>query len=171
LAKISPALAKIKRVYNDQLRELFKQNNPTVESKSDLRAQVIEAVMRQVDDKLAGLKDGQGIGIYLRIEIVNSDWSFKGEANERHSLEAVEWRNAIFERDSYTCRECGAKGRLHAHHIIEWADSAALRFELSNGITLCVDCHAAKHPSRAKLIQKARYHKPRSPASSGKGKI
>jgi hypothetical protein len=171
LEKLSPVIAEIKRKKNDQLRERFKQNNQTAESKSEIRAQIIDAVTLQVDKKLKGLKDGQGIGVYLRIEVVNSDWSFKGEPDARNSPEAIEWRKAIFERDGYTCCECGAKGNLHAHHIIHWADSVDLRFDLDNGITLCLDCHAAKHTLNANLIKKSRYHKPRPSPSSRKEKV
>ena len=53
-----------------------------------------------------------------------------------------EWRNKIFERDSYTCRRCGQRGgRLQAHHIRPYTDRPDLRYVLSNGLTLCVTCH------------------------------
>ena len=53
-----------------------------------------------------------------------------------------EWRVAVFERDGYRCRECGASGgRLQAHHIQPYKANPILRYELSNGLTLCVACH------------------------------
>lgn len=67
----------------------------------------------------------------------------------RGSLEYRQWRNAVFKRDNYTCVWCGdknQKGRgkslvLNADHIKPFAYYPELRFELSNGRTLCVPCH------------------------------
>lgn len=60
----------------------------------------------------------------------------------RSSRESVEWRKEILKRDDYTCQICGVRGgKLHADHILPWASYPELRFELSNGRTLCVPCH------------------------------
>ena len=52
------------------------------------------------------------------------------------------WRKKVFERDNYTCTQCGKGGKLQAHHIKRWADYPELRFDVSNGQTLCVGCHS-----------------------------
>ena len=60
----------------------------------------------------------------------------------RHSLEMRECRKAVFDRDNYTCATCNKKGvYLEAHHIQTFSSHPELRFEVSNGITLCRDCH------------------------------
>lgn len=65
----------------------------------------------------------------------------------RTSGQYKEWRTAVFIRDGYTCQECSAhcgQGKnvvLNADHIKSFADFPELRFEVSNGRTLCVDCH------------------------------
>lgn len=52
------------------------------------------------------------------------------------------WREAIFERDNYTCQKCFLVGvYIEPHHIKSWARYPGLRFELSNGLTLCKECH------------------------------
>lgn len=76
----------------------------------------------------------------------------------RSSPEASAWRVQVFERDNYTCRDCGARGRLHAHHIESWAMAPALRLDIANGLTLCPDCHAKRHVGLENLIKAARYH-------------
>ena len=59
------------------------------------------------------------------------------------------WRNAVLERDGYTCQICGYEGdKLNVHHIVGWIDSVELRHETENGITLCVPCHMEKHRHR-----------------------
>lgn len=60
----------------------------------------------------------------------------------RYSVEAKEWRKAVFARDNYTCQVCQVRGTyLEADHIKPWAYFPDLRFELSNGRTLCRKCH------------------------------
>lgn len=52
------------------------------------------------------------------------------------------WREAVFQRDNWTCQNCGTKGGyLEPHHIKSWAKFVDLRFELDNGQTLCKTCH------------------------------
>jgi len=52
-----------------------------------------------------------------------------------------EWRRRVFERDGYKCRVCFAGGKLNAHHIRPYGKFPELRFDISNGITLCEPCH------------------------------
>ena len=55
-----------------------------------------------------------------------------------------QFRMNVLKRDKFTCKMCQAKGkrvRLHVHHIRKWASAASLRYETSNGITLCYSCH------------------------------
>jgi hypothetical protein len=64
----------------------------------------------------------------------------------RCSVEFKEWRKQVFERDKYTCQNCGDKKKyLHPHHIKDFANHVELRFNVDNGITLCKDCHMKLH--------------------------
>lgn len=66
--------------------------------------------------------------------------------SERYSDKSKNWRISVFERDNYTCQMCKQVGyKLNAHHIIPFSKDKSLRFELSNGITLCVKCHKKIH--------------------------
>jgi hypothetical protein len=59
----------------------------------------------------------------------------------RKSKEYDFWRKSVFERDGYKCVECGSGGKLQADHIKPFSTHEKLRFDLSNGRTLCVSCH------------------------------
>lgn len=84
---------------------------------------------------------------------VGNDLRFVGHVNKPirtqrdcRSFEYREWRTSVFKRDNYTCRRCNIRGgKLHAHHIQKWADTPELRFESSNGLTLCMECHKKEH--------------------------
>lgn len=58
------------------------------------------------------------------------------------SIEGKIWRLSIYERDNFTCQKCGQKGgKLQAHHIKGYWSNPEIRWDINNGITLCVDCH------------------------------
>ncbi len=62
--------------------------------------------------------------------------------NKYGCVEDREWRQKVFERDNFTCQECNQRGgKLQAHHIKPYAKYPEFRRVLSNGLTLCVDCH------------------------------
>lgn len=66
----------------------------------------------------------------------------KGNQKDRATLKLKEWRRQVFIRDDFTCQGCYIKGgRLEAHHIKSWAKYPEFRYELSNGQTLCKECH------------------------------
>ena len=64
------------------------------------------------------------------------------------------WSASVKERDGYKCQHCGIEDRikLQSHHIIPWEDDIELRFEISNGLTLCRVCHT-KEDRRIKPIK------------------
>lgn len=65
---------------------------------------------------------------------------------KRNSKKYKQWRKNIFERDGYVCQECGSNSDLHAHHIVPVSEDESKMFDLDNGVTLCGECHSAKHP-------------------------
>lgn len=58
-------------------------------------------------------------------------------------------------RDNWKCQECGVqasrKVRVVADHIKPWATHPKMRFDLSNGRTLCFACHT-KTPSYGRTL-------------------
>lgn len=93
----------------------------------------------------------RGIVLRKQCEYVSGEKSstWKGGTSSeselvRSSKEYRRWREAVFARDNYTCQKCGDNkgGNLNAHHIVNFSENKKLRFELSNGITLCNKCHS-----------------------------
>lgn len=75
----------------------------------------------------------------------NPNW--KGGINPinksiRNSLEYKRWRQSVFIRDNFTCKDCQVRGRdLEAHHLLLFSKFPQFRFDVWNGITLCKKCH------------------------------
>ena len=65
----------------------------------------------------------------------------------RDSKMMKDWKKSVHEKYNYTCQMCGDRSRsghyvkLNAHHIVRFIDAPELRFNVNNGITLCVPCH------------------------------
>ena len=89
-----------------------------------------------------------------------SHGEFQRAMNSRRSPEYKLWRNAVFARDGYACKKCGSDkgGDLRAHHVKPYKTYPELRFEVSNGITLCHDCHELEHfkPDSVRNLRKAK---------------
>jgi 5-methylcytosine-specific restriction endonuclease McrA len=63
-----------------------------------------------------------------------------GKSRQCHNYKT--WRNKVLEKDKNKCVKCGKENiRLHCHHIIPWKENEELRFDVSNGETLCPRCH------------------------------
>ena len=75
----------------------------------------------------------------------------------RASEEFKRWRNEVFKRDNWTCRNCGKRSnkneylRIEAHHIKPFAIFPELRFVIDNGKTLCKKCHS-KEPKGKEIL-------------------
>lgn len=69
----------------------------------------------------------------------------------RASAALRDWRAAVFKRDNYTCQKCGARHLksvrpvLQSHHLKPFSTHHDLRFEVSNGLTVCKPCHKEIH--------------------------
>jgi hypothetical protein len=87
------------------------------------------------------------------------DFNWKpSERSERHkamgSKEYKHWRKFVFERDNYTCQSCGVSNvYIEADHIKPWCIYPELRYELSNGRTLCKPCHIKQPTYGVKAIK------------------
>lgn len=75
----------------------------------------------------------------------NPDLTEKDRLIGRNNPEIRQWRKDVYRRDNHTCQICGDKGYLNAHHIESYNSNPELRTALSNGTTLCKNCHTEFH--------------------------
>ena len=65
---------------------------------------------------------------------------------DRNRTASKVWRKEVYARDGFRCVACGKRGGdLNAHHLYAYDDNPELRFEVSNGVTLCPNCHTKFH--------------------------
>ena len=70
------------------------------------------------------------------------------------NAEYISWREKVFERDNFTCQDCGARSgngghiELHPHHIKSYTHFPLFRYIVENGLTLCIACHYTLHGLR-----------------------
>ena len=62
-----------------------------------------------------------------------------------NTWEYTDWRNKVFQRDNWTCQTCRNRGYVQSHHIKEWSKFPEDRFNVNNGVTLCIECHKLVH--------------------------
>ena len=88
--------------------------------------------------------------------VMEKHWNWKGGITSentrlRNDPQYKLWRKTIFERDHFTCLVCGqVGGELNADHIKSFSKFPLLRYDISNGATLCVGCHYLKTWQRKK---------------------
>jgi len=114
----------------------FKHSEATKEKLRKLSLQqFLNGMPLETRIKMSGIHRGEkGANWQGGITLINS--------KIRNSFEYRLWRESVFKRDNYTCQWCGIRGGyIQADHIKPFAYFPELRFELSNGRTLCRECH------------------------------
>ena len=109
-----------------------------------LTVEVLQSIFdyEELSTKLVLLEEHGLIEWHERSIHVIKFWQDK---HDRNSFRYKEWRARVFERDDFKCVDCGTNIDIQAHHIESWKDHKSLRYEVSNGVTLCRSCHLIAH--------------------------
>lgn len=87
-----------------------------------------------------------------KVYVTDSKFPWERTSRNRDCKSYREWRDSVYERDNFTCQRCKKRGGyLNAHHIKSYANYPSLRYEISNGITLCERCHREVHKEERRL--------------------
>jgi hypothetical protein len=64
-------------------------------------------------------------------------------SDNRDNTQCRYWAYGVKKRDLGKCRMSNkdCKGQLEAHHILNWVEYPELRYDVNNGITLCLNHH------------------------------
>lgn len=90
---------------------------------------------------ICGIKKNSGENHYLW----NPNLTDEDRADKRNLKENIYWRKQVFEKDNYTCQICGQRGiELEAHHLNGYHWCIKERFDIDNGVSLCLNCHSHK---------------------------
>jgi len=105
------------------------------------------------DVSTAHLPDGHTTSCGCKMHRRGSDspiWKKDKNSHSRERLRDIEgyrdWQDAVFARDDYTCQICAKRGaKISPHHLDGYHCAKSKRTLLSNGVTLCKECHKAFH--------------------------
>jgi hypothetical protein len=62
----------------------------------------------------------------------------------RNTPELRYWRKQVLLRDTYVCINCKLKANT-AHHLFSWVSHPKLRYDVTNGVSMCKECHLNFH--------------------------
>lgn len=121
------------------------------ETKEKIRKTVLKNPSRYWLGKDRSEETKRKLSEYMRIHACRGSkhYAWKDDRSEtsrakraRNVFQFEDWRDSVFKRDNFTCLLCGNRGGyLEAHHVKRFTDSEELRYESSNGVTLCRECH------------------------------
>ena len=93
---------------------------------------------------------GKQNGLYGRTGENNTNWKGGVTQQRQEFYTSQEWKSAcaeVYKRDNATCQKCGAKEKLHVHHVIGFANKE-IRADANNLVLLCVKCHRFVHSKK-----------------------
>lgn len=98
---------------------------------------------------------GIGITALNKDKYNPKEWERRKAGGKNNHLDNL-WRFAIYRRAGYVCEYCGATGQLNAHHIFS-RSNFAVRWDIENGVCLCVSHHIfgnlSFHKSPAEMLE------------------
>jgi len=125
---------------------------PTIRQKKDSILRVIDDLKKRLNITECVVEQGS-----FDISSMSAGYKLTSKQYQRSEYEGNNWRQKVLWRDKYCCQHCESKENLRARHI--QYKSKGGTDTVSNGITLCDDCHISLHRGEWKLIKKVKHFK------------
>lgn len=136
----------------EKRRETSREIANTVLQTDENRDKIREVMQtEEYRNKQSISKQGNKNGMYGVKGELHPNWNSNITDEERESKRKFngydEWRKEVFERDNYTCQCCGDNrgGNLIGHHKDGYDWCVERRIDVTNGVTLCENCHKKFH--------------------------
>jgi len=111
---------------------------PTIKQKKESILRVVDDLKKRVNIVGCVIEQGQ-----FDTSSMSAGYKLTGKEYQLSQYEGHTWRQKVFWRDRYMCQKCSAKSNLQAHHIVPRSQGGTNT--VSNGLTLCVECHDSFH--------------------------
>lgn len=134
---------------------------PTIIQKKDSILRVIDDLKKRLNITKCVVEQGQ-----FDTSSMSAGYQLTGREYQVSEYEGNNWRQKVLWRDHYTCQHCPSKENLQAHHINPRSEGG--NNSVSNGLTLCKDCHSSLHKGLWQLTKKPSHF--RYPAHLQQGK-
>jgi len=125
---------------------------PSIRTKKESILRVIADMKKRINITKAVVEQGQ-----FDISSLSAGRQLEGIEYQQSDYEGANFREKVLWRDGYTCQKCGGKDSLHVHHITHRSKGGTNT--VSNGITLCKDCHKALHDGLWQMDRKPKQFK------------
>lgn len=122
---------------------------PTIKQKKDSIIRVLIDLKKRLNIIECVVEQGQ-----FDVSSMSRGYKLTGKEYQFSEYEGNNWRQKVLWRDKYTCQRCGFSSSLEAHHII--LKSKGGTNTVTNGITLCTECHASLHKDEWVLKKKVK---------------
>ena len=127
---------------NKELEEKIEK----VKKKQQKEIKRISNRIKKYDNMILGFKECEMCNELFFTKYITTKYCEKcreeKDKDKRKSRKYIAWREAVYKRDNYTCQCCGDNtgGNLNAHHKDSYDINPKRRYEVDNGVTLCVSC-------------------------------
>ena len=111
---------------------------PSIRQNKESILRVIDDLKKRINITECVVEQGQ-----FDISSMSKGRKLLGKEYQESDYEGNNWRQKVLWRDKYICQKCNNKDGLQVHHIIFRSNGGTNA--ISNGITLCKECHKALH--------------------------
>lgn len=111
---------------------------PSIKQKKDSIVRVINDLKKRINITECVVEQGR-----FDTSSMARGYKLTGKEYQISEYEGNNWRQKVLWRDGYKCQHCDSQSNLQAHHITPRSKGGSNA--VSNGLTLCKECHDSLH--------------------------